>query len=132
MTLSRAMTRFGLVAVAVLLLLGMGLAFAGSASAESHFECENNILLGHSPAETGGWGTFAACSEAGEGVSLDDVIAATECDPDTVVIFHNAADGRFLAFIPGSDVDAVNAEFVAYLTGGEFLMPEGTIFLARC
>jgi hypothetical protein len=84
------------------------------------------IVYGFRPPSSGGYGTFSF-----GGGTFDELLAAAGCPRSTSVFFFNKRDGGFAAWIPGAEVTAVNAEFLAIFAGTPPL-PDGSIFTARC
>lgn len=84
------------------------------------------IIYGFRPPAGGGYGTFSF-----GGGTFEELLGATGCSRTTSVFFFNKTDGTFAAWIPGAQVAAVNAEFLAIFAGTPPL-PDGIIFTARC
>lgn len=88
---------------------------------------EDFILYGNQPPANGGFGTFAFC-----GGTYDQLLEASGCPEATSAFFYNTPEGDFIVWIPGSDVEAVNADFYAEFPQEHTPIPEGTIFTAKC
>ncbi|MFN8585006.1 MAG: hypothetical protein U0446_06770 [Dehalococcoidia bacterium] len=84
------------------------------------------IVYGAPPPRTGGYGTFSFT-----GGTFEELLAASGCPRTSAVFFYNKTDGAFAVWIPGAEVQAVNAEFLA-LFGNSPPLPDGSIFTARC
>lgn len=88
-------------------------------------EC-GSILFGSTPPPGGGFGTFAfSCG------TLDELVTASGCPEETATFFYNKPDGSFAVYIPGTEVGAVNAEFLGIFSGDP-AFGEATIFTAKC
>ncbi|MGE0134404.1 MAG: beta strand repeat-containing protein [Dehalococcoidia bacterium] len=84
------------------------------------------ILFGTTPPPGGGVGTFAfSCG------SIAQLIAVTGCNQATMTIYYNKPGGGYAVYIPGSQVAAVNAEFVTIFNGNPQI-PVNTIFSVKC
>jgi hypothetical protein len=97
----------------------------GTVDYEVH-EVEATILFGYPPPRDGGFGTFAF-----SGGTFEQLLSVSGCPETTSIFFYNKTDGGFAAWIPGADVAAVNAEFLAIFPGSPPL-PDHVIFTARC
>jgi hypothetical protein len=85
------------------------------------------ILNGFPPPAGGGFGTFEFC-----GGTYDQLLAASKCPKATSAFFYNKPSGSFAVWIPGSEVAAVNEEFMTIFPNQHVPIPAGTIFTAKC
>jgi hypothetical protein len=63
------------------------------------------------------------------GNTAGELVAASGCPPETAV-FYFTVDGAFVTYIPGTEVESVNAGFLAAFPDGA--IPAGTAFLGKC
>lgn len=63
------------------------------------------------------------------GGTADDLVQATACPIETAA-YYFTVDGAFVIYIPGTEVEAVNAAFLAAFPSGT--LPDGTAFLGKC
>lgn len=93
--------------------------------------CEDDpdfILAGSKPPAGGGWGTFLFC-----GGTNAQLLTATGCTTtSTTIIFYNKPNGGWVAWVVGSQVAAVNAEWLAMFPNEHVSIPNPTIFTANC
>jgi hypothetical protein len=93
--------------------------------------CEEDpdfILFGNVP--PGGnfeWGTFAYC-----GGTFATLLEVSGCDADEAIFWYNTPAGGWESWIPGADVESVNAAIMARFPGEHGSIPHGTIFTAAC
>lgn len=99
-------------------------ATATPATTPTPVDCSDGIAYGFAP-PANGYGTFAFC-----GGTFAELLATSECPETTAVFFWNRPGGDFAVWIPGSDVAVVNGVILSVWAGD--LIPEGTIFTARC
>jgi hypothetical protein len=86
------------------------------------------VLYGNLP--PGGnfeWGTFAYC-----GGTFATLLEISGCDADTAIFWYNTPAGGWESWIPGADVESVNAAIMARFPDEHAGIPRGTIFTAAC
>ena len=97
---------------------------APSTPAPSTPEPAPPALVGGEIPAAGGFGI--AISSGGTG---EELLIASGC-PAATAAFYFTFDGRFVAYVPGAAVSAVNAEFLARFPGGA--IPPATPLIGRC
>jgi hypothetical protein len=96
-------------------------------------ECEDDadfILYGSKPPAGGGFGTFLFC-----GGTNAQLLAAAGCPastPSTVVFYYNKPSGGYAVWVVGSDVAAVNAEWLSLFPNEHIAFTMPTIVTAKC
>ncbi len=111
-----------LVAAAVAALL---LVMPGQSAPTAEAQTPGTIISGNKPPASGGFGSFVY-----SGGTFAQLLTASGCPAATSAFFHNAADGSFFVWVPGSQVAVVNEPIMAHFPNDA--ISTGTIFIGRC
>jgi len=88
------------------------------------------VQYGSKPPAGGGFGTFLFCG--GTNAQLLTATGCAQATPSTTVVYYNKPSGGYAVWVVGSEVAAVNAEWLTLFPNEHIAFKAPTIITAKC